>query len=241
MPVINRRQFLVSLAALGAAIVLPADAASAQVNKAWEQMLRNPWFFEVNDSGTIVEPDGQEPRIRSDVYESISLAYLNTPDDLIAEIDQYVELRGHVVSLAADELEEVESLIEEGAAGLARKRLLALQAALQDPDDGWQAWVRLEGVTGLPRFKRVLEDWLAEPVDWSQMELWPRGWGGQGKALTFFEQLARDIRDELDIVIVEGDHPGSSYFVAELRGPIPDANEAAQRLGLPFRFREEPA
>jgi hypothetical protein len=45
-----------------------------------------------------------------------------------------------------------------------------------------------------------------------------------------------DICEELGVVIVEGDRPGSTYFAAELRQSIPDANRAAARLGLPFRF-----
>ena len=45
--------------------------------------------------------------------------------------------------------------------------------------------------------------------------------------------------DALGVVIVEGDRPGSSYFAAELRNELADANAAAQRLGLPFRFRAE--
>ena len=42
--------------------------------------------------------------------------------------------------------------------------------------------------------------------------------------------------DDLDIVIVEGETPGSSYFAAELHGDIDDANERAESLGLPIRF-----
>jgi hypothetical protein len=41
----------------------------------------------------------------------------------------------------------------------------------------------------------------------------------------------------LGIVVVEGDRPGSSYYAAELRGSIDDANAAAAKLELPFRFR----
>jgi hypothetical protein len=48
-----------------------------------------------------------------------------------------------------------------------------------------------------------------------------------------------DHRDELGVVIVEGDHPGSDYFAAELRVEIADANRSAAKLGLPFRFRRK--
>jgi hypothetical protein len=43
--------------------------------------------------------------------------------------------------------------------------------------------------------------------------------------------------DALGVVIVEGDHPGSTYFAAELRGAMKVANAVAEKEGLPFRFR----
>jgi hypothetical protein len=43
--------------------------------------------------------------------------------------------------------------------------------------------------------------------------------------------------DALGVVIIEGDHPGSTYFAAELRGEMKVANAVAEREGLPFRFR----
>ena len=57
-------------------------------------------------------------------------------------------------------------------------------------------------------------------------------------AKSFFESIDVDIADDLGVVIVEGDHPGSSYFAAELRKGIDHANYRAERLGLDFRFVE---
>ena len=37
-------------------------------------------------------------------------------------------------------------------------------------------------------------------------------------------------------VIVEGEHPGSTYYAAELRGDIDVANRAAEAAGLRVRF-----
>jgi len=236
MPVIDRRSFLQSLIALGAAIVLPDKATSAQVEEVWTQVLSDPWFFEVTDPGTIVEPDGQEPKINGDVYDGIWCG--DTPESLVREVDLYAELRGHFQTLAADELEDVEMQLDDvDITGTKRKRLLALQAALQDEDDGWQDWVRLEGVKGLPRFEREIDSWLAEPVNWSYSEFWPQGWSSQGRALQFFQQIDREVIDALGVVIVEGEHPGSTYYAAELRNSTEDANDVAGRLGLPFRFR----
>lgn len=108
---------------------------------------------------------------------------------------------------------------------------------LADEVDGWKDLVRDAGMDGLPRFHAVVGEWLNDPVDWDEQEWFPRNFGGQGKALAFFEDTAADVAEELGVVIIEGDQPGSTYFAAELRNSIEDANATAVRLGLPFRFR----
>ncbi len=46
-----------------------------------------------------------------------------------------------------------------------------------------------------------------------------------------------DVRDELGVVVAEGEHPGNTYYAAELRKSVYEANATAEALGLPFRFR----
>ena len=99
--------------------------------------------------------------------------------------------------------------------------------------------MRRDGHAGLDRYWEFIERWLAAPIEWSESDWFPNDWHGQGKALAFFQGLDGDVLDEVGVVIVEGDCPGSSYFAAELRNELTDANAAAQRLGLPFRFRAE--
>ena len=91
----------------------------------------------------------------------------------------------------------------------------------------------------LPRFKGEVDQRLDQPVNWGQSDFWPRGWSSQGRTLYFFQQLDGEIVDALDVVIIEREQPGSSHCAAELRMPISDANEAAELLCLPFRFRDE--
>jgi len=43
--------------------------------------------------------------------------------------------------------------------------------------------------------------------------------------------------EELGIVIVEGCHPGSTYYAAELRNDVDNANITARKLGLNYRFK----
>ena len=81
--------------------------------------------------------------------------------------------------------------------------------------------------------------WLNEPPDEEDYELADiYGNTAQGSANRYFRDfLDSDIRDKLGVVIIEGDHPGSSYFAAELHGSIEYANATAEELKLPFRFR----
>ncbi len=61
------------------------------------------------------------------------------------------------------------------------------------------------------------------------------GYSGRGQALCFFRDEFED-NDLFDIVIVEGDCPGSSYFAAELRMNIEQANALAAECAVPIRF-----
>ena len=132
------------------------------------------------------------------------------------------------------ELEDEDS----GLGFIARRRLAFLAAALRyDPDTGWRDWVSHEGDPGLAGFKERIEDWLAEGIDWDEAEWFDSGWSGQDAALGFFSGLDAKVRKLLGVVIIEGEHPGSSYYAAELRGEIGLANAAAQVLGLACRFR----
>ena len=238
---ITRRGFLAGLLAAGATIALPvplAQATQAQVDAAWKQLLDDPWYFEVNGSRTIVEADGKEPEIRSDVFD-VDLGRQPTPQSLVDDVEGCYALTVHFEQLAANKLEEVESELEDGE-GLdpaERERLERLAKVLNE--DGWADWVLLEGEAGLPGFVETVRQWLADPIDGNDIEWLPRNSGAQGQAMAFFESLPRETLAALAVVIVEGEHPGSSYYAAELRKPIDAANAAALGLALPFRFKVE--
>jgi hypothetical protein len=36
--------------------------------------------------------------------------------------------------------------------------------------------------------------------------------------------------------VIDGEHPGSTYYAAELRVDIEEANRAAEAAGMPVRF-----
>ena len=246
---INRRKFLQGLVAFGASASLatPIEAATpAQIDKAWEELAKKPWFFEVSGR-TILDQEVREPETWGDVFEDVASGS-SRPDWLILEVEGCEPLTWHFQELAEQKLSEVEDELEvlvddhddgtPDANALAhRPTLERLRDALQDADDGWKKWVMLESQTGLPYFNQSIRDWLDSPADYSKSEFFPMDYGSQGGPYSFFANMEADILDSLGIVVVEGEHPGSTYYAAELRQPIEAANAAAEALGLPFRFR----
>jgi hypothetical protein len=103
-------------------------------------------------------------------------------------------------------------------------------------DNGWKEWIKIEGNSGAPRFKKVIVDWLAAPVEWQ--EDMPDNASAQGIAKRFFEHEDLATLDKLGVWIVEGEFPGSTYYAAELRNKVEEANEIAEKLGLLYRFRD---
>lgn len=200
-------------------------------------------FYEVAEFGTITYPGVAQPKTRADVFESISPSAIHSTEDLITQVEDCSPLACYFSELAADHLEEIEAELaaEDGALGLMKRRRLAfLAAALRhDPDTGWCDWVKHEGDPGLASFKEHIQDWLEEDINWDESDWFDDCWSGQSAALGTFSNVDANILKALGVVIVEGEHPGSSYYAAELRGDMAQANLKAQELGLDFRFRAE--
>ncbi|HEB51829.1 MAG TPA: hypothetical protein ENI87_01105 [bacterium] len=86
--------------------------------------------------------------------------------------------------------------------------------------------------------RAAVEAWLQDEPDTWGSELWPDEVSGQGRVLQFFRDgSGSKWCTELGVDVVEGEHPGSTYYAAELRIPIEEANRRAERLGIPIRFR----
>ena len=238
---LNRRNFLLSLIALGANYSLSDDATARAVTKAWVQALAEPWYFSVDAHGTITEPDYPQRETWGEIF-SIYIAGIKTPEDVVREVDRCILLGEHFSVLASAELdsllEDVDSDIEPSPAR--RRHINQVIVALEaDPDEGWYDWIQLEGQAGVERFKDMIADWADEPANYSQTEYFPANYGAQGMAMVFFESLGQKTLNALGVIIVEGEHPGSSYYAAELRNDIKSANETAAELELPFRFKNE--
>lgn len=200
-------------------------------------------YFEVSSSGTISYPGMAEPKTSADVFQCVSPSDIHSTSKLIDQVESCQPLAWYFTELAASRLEDIEAELDDQDSGLglmARRRLAILAAALRhDPDTGWCDWVKHEGDPGLASFKEHIQDWLDEDIDWDESDYFDASWSGQSACLAFFSDVDFAVRKALGIVIIEGEHPGSSYYAAELRSDIAQANLKAHELGLDFRFRAE--
>ncbi len=214
----NRRDFLKSLATLGAALAIPFDALAAApesvIDTAWQAALDSPATFYVNEYGTL--STAAEPYYPGTRAEMLQLEPVFDYNDLI--------------SLAHDEC---------GVACLIEDAMADDQEDVADSKSDWSEWIAHADEETVEYLIAQSNNWLnAEPDsrDWETANL--RGYSDQGSALSFFRDVF-DENDLFDIVIVEGDCPGSSYFAAELRMDIDEANEIAVDNGIPIRFAPE--
>ena len=243
---IDRRTFLQALIAAGASFTLPAKATKAQIDQVWAEAQANPWFFEVNDYGTLVDADIAEPQVWADVFDSTFSDSTNIKD-LIREIERCPPLSSYINQALDDEIENLEADLDDDAPSQSKeqkallKKIEALKEFRDEYDEPWLDWIELEGEKGIAKFNDLIDEWLGEPVDWMQSEFFPARSGPQGAALGFFQDQPYELLDALGVVVIEGEHPGSSYYAAELRNEIDEANQAAEKLGLPFRFKKEAA
>ena len=212
----NRRDFLQSLGALGVALAVPVEtlarAPESEIDRTWQHLLDSPAIFYVNEYGALT----------TDAVEY----YPTTRAELLGFAP--IANRKELVRLAADEW-QVDSLLENHLADLTPE---------QNPEafDTWQDWLAHADDETVAWLVREANDWINSSPNESDYERADiGGYSGRGQALRFFRDEFDD-NDLFDIVIVEGDHPGSSYFAAELRMSIDRANALAAECEVPIRF-----
>ena len=201
--------------------------------------------FEVTEGGTLRMADFAEAETRAEFYEDVADRWEGSPQDLSDSMDDCQPLAWAVHSLYTDFREELEAEIQsaDDEDKPNRRKIAALKAGLEampeEPCDGAsKKW--LLGLTTTEFETRnvpSVQAWFVEPPDWSfEDDYLPESCTAQGAALEFFRSMGADAVDLLGVVVVEGEHPGSTYYAAELRGDIGVANRAAEAAGLRVRF-----
>ena len=211
----NRRHFLQSLAALGCGIALPgvalANAPDAIIEEAWQAANNYPLTFYVSSWGTI--SFGNDENWRKSRSELLGLMPVTDRAGLIELADE----NWRFASILEDRIPEC-----------------AIEGTIGDAD--WQVWLGQVSDDAAEELIALANDWIDDDADESDWELADlRGYSDRGAALTFFRDEF-EFCDTFNVVIVEGDHPGSSYFAAELRMDVDEANAMANQQGIPIRF-----
>ena len=149
--------------------------------------------------------------------------------------DSCIPLAWFVADLHREALEEHLDSIDES---LQIKSNIRKRWGDSDSPEVIQEWLgNLKG----KEFKSVIQDidrWLAAEPNWTFESEYFEAWAdGQRAALNFFRAIDLDSISGIHIDIVEGEHPGSTYYAAELAMDLEDANAIAAHEGIPLRFR----
>ena len=108
-----------------------------------------------------------------------------------------------------------------------------------DPDGDWEYWVARADDDTIEYLIDQANKWVngvPDSDDWERATL--SGYSSTGSALRFFRDDF-EYNELFDIAVIEGDCPGSSYFAAELRMDIEEANALAIENDIPIRFAPE--
>jgi hypothetical protein len=212
----NRRGFLKSLALIGAALPIGAEsialASTTEINQTWTILRKTPVVFYVNSWGTLsASQEEAYYRSRGEMYDIDAI-----PDDedaLIELVSEHPALQNQV------------EYLRESAERMGETTV-----------DDWATWLQDDNATLATRHLRMWLNRWPDESDWEQFNR--AGNTGQGEARCFFER-EQHLASTFGIVIVDGDHPGSSYYAAELRTDVDEANAIARADGIPIRFVED--
>ena len=209
----NRREFLQSLAAIGASLAGPAAAlASASepvIDQAWAALLDDPMVFYVNELGMLSSRTGIEG---VDIYVTRGeLLEYQQPPRQPEELIEYIR-----------DLEGLERHIDHHHSG-------------HDFDlyPNWRDYIR-EG--DIDAVRQTVIDWLNDDPnddDYTRANLW--GNTGRADAMYWFQGRAT-IAVSLNITFSDYFQPASPYYGAVLLDPIELTNQRARENGLPICF-----
>ena len=201
--------------------------------------------FEVDgDSGTLTVANFVQLTTRSEFYEDIADSWGDSPQELFDAMSECQPLVWEVQSIYSEVRDEIESTLDDAQSNASanQPRITALKKRLanlpEEPEEGAADWLlSLTTDEFESRVTSTIERWFDDEPNWGfEEDYLPSGWSAQGVALNYFRSMDEKLLDLLGVVIVEGDHPGSTYYAAELKTDIADANALAVKYQLDIRF-----
>ncbi|WP_433989926.1 hypothetical protein SuNHUV7_09510 (plasmid) [Pseudoseohaeicola sp. NH-UV-7] len=224
MSELTRRSFLTALLAAGFCFPGAENNASAleDLDAIGRTLKTEPLIFDVLPYGGELVASNYLPN--ADRYT----AYDVSPEDLqFGEgtydlLDRIQALQDAIYTYAFDITDDAEAL-EDWGTDMAADFVDALPGDKRaDLTRYLQRWFE-----GAPDFEERDSNDIVRPTDGRQM------------AFRLFWDFDPEILDALEIYVVEGDSPGSTYYAAEMRGDVDEANRIARELGMPWHFRRQ--
>ena len=198
--------------------------------------------LEVDDGNALWLAGYESPDTRAGIYD-VSPEDVTHAKTLLGVAEDCVPLADHLryqFECFRSDLEDELAGLEDGG-GKAGARAQALRAQLkrlpEAPKEGPAVWLPAMTAEEFAPLRESVTRWLADSPDLDYEEdYFPNPADGRTAAMQLLQSEDRDILDALGAVIIEGEHPGSTYYAAELEKPIAEANQEAERLGLAYRF-----
>ncbi len=249
MNTISRRQFLKLASGIGLGIAiapLSLEAATATtIDCLWKDAIDATMLFDVTEYGTLSIADYPDPKVRRDAYY-LPIGWDENPTDLALAVNSCIPLSWLAADLHREALErKYQSACESlhaviGCPGAVMQIMSNSRKNWADSDCPVvvQDWLEKLCPEEFEEAVLAVKEWLDAEPDWtSEYEFFDEWADGQSAALSFFRNIDHDSISGIEIDIVEGEHPGSSYYAAELVMDPDEANAIALRDGVPFRFR----
>ena len=201
--------------------------------------------FEVDeDDGTLAVANFAQLTTRAEFYEDIADRWMASPQELFDAMNECQPLAWEVQWIYSEARDEIESTLRDAEHNESANefRITALKKRLanlpEEPEEGAADWLlSLTEGEFESRVTPTIQLWFKEePSGGDETDYLPSGSSAQSAALNYFKNMDGDLLDLLGVVIVEGDHPGSTYFAAELKADIADANAVAVKHQLDIRF-----
>jgi hypothetical protein len=198
--------------------------------------------FELVNDNTLRLANFRAPTSRAEFYEDISSAWSESSANLASSVEDCVPLAWELQSIYAEYREALQQQIDDFEDDVDSKKLTALQAELdslpEEPEYGVVNWLlELEDDYFADVIVGRVTQWLSSEPDWAFEGDYISDTGtAEGIAYSYFRSMDFEQLAILGVEIVEGEHPGSTYYAAELRCSIDQANKAASSHGIPVSF-----
>ena len=198
-------------------------------------------IFLVNQSGTLSLEGYRASETRMDAY-GISSSYFMTHSDLALEADTHQPVLWELQNLFTNWRDAEIEILSSNSSNQDSAEVFQTKwdEDFLDDADNVTNWLKQLSKEQFSQVSKAMLAWGSGDPSCDDDDFIDEPMSGQDMAYQMFsEGCYADEAEVLGIEIVEGDHPGSSYYAAELSITLAEANKKAESAGFDLRFRAE--